>query len=67
MRGSSWIFLLSFLGFSYGTVSEPEAVIAGFQDVAVMGETIEESCRHLGVTEHLGMPQRLTDESLRYG
>ena len=32
-----------------------------------MGETIEESCRHLGVTEHLWMPQRLTGESLECG
>ena len=54
MRGSRLDFLLSFLGFSYGTVSEPEAVIACFQDVAVMGETVEQSCRHLGVAEDSG-------------
>jgi hypothetical protein len=42
------------LGFSYGTVSQPEAVIASFQDVAVVGETVEEGRRHLGVAEDGG-------------
>jgi hypothetical protein len=67
MRGSRLDFSLPLLGFSYGTVFEPEAVIACFQDVAVVGETVEESCRHLGIAEHLWMPQLLTDESLRCG
>jgi hypothetical protein len=42
------------LGFSYGTVSEPEAVITCFQDVAVVGETVEESCCHLGIAKDGG-------------
>ena len=54
MRGSRLDFLLSLLGFLHGTVSEPEAVVSGFQDVAVVSETVEESCRHLGVTEYGG-------------
>jgi hypothetical protein len=32
-------------------VFEPEAVVAGLQDVAVMDEPIEESGGHLGVAE----------------
>ena len=35
--------------------------------MAVVGETVEESGRHLGVAEPLGMPQRLTGESLKCG
>jgi hypothetical protein len=27
-------------------------VIFGFDDIAVVGETVEQSGRHLGVTEH---------------
>ena len=67
MRGSRLRFLLSLLGFLYGTIPEPEAVVSGFQDVAVVGEAIQEGGRHLGVAEHLEMPQRLTGESLRSG
>ncbi len=38
--------------FSLGCACfEPEAVVAGFQDVAVMGRPIEESGGHLGITE----------------
>jgi phospholipase/lecithinase/hemolysin len=36
-----------------GACLEPEAVVSGFQDMAVMGESIEESCGHLGVAEHV--------------
>jgi hypothetical protein len=46
------------LGFLYGTIPEPEAVVSGFQDVAVVSEAIQESGRHLGVTED-GGPSRL--------
>ena len=67
MRGSRLDFLISLLGLSHGTVSEPEAVVSGFQDVAVVSEAVEERGRHLGVTEHLRMPQRLTGESLTCG
>jgi hypothetical protein len=55
------------LGFLYGTIPEPEAVVSGFQDVAVVSEAIQESGRHLGVTKHLVMPQCLTGESLKCG
>ena len=54
MRGSRLRFLLSLLGFLYGTIPEPEAVVSGFQDVAVVSEAIQESGRHLGVTEDGG-------------
>ena len=33
---------------------EAPAVVAGFDDVAVMGETVEEGSRHLGVAEDAG-------------
>src|SRR5690606_31671170 len=36
------------------TCPEAEAVIAGFQDVAVMSEAVEQSGGHLGVAEHAG-------------
>jgi len=32
-----------------------------------MGEPVEQGCRHLGIAEHLVMPQSLIDESLRSG
>ena len=51
MRGSRLDFLLSLLGFLHGTVSEPEAVVSCFEDVAVMREAVEKRGRHLGVTE----------------
>ena len=54
MRGSRLGFLLSLLGLSDGTVFEPEAVVPGFQDVAVVGQAIEKSGGHLGVTEDGG-------------
>ena len=31
---------------------EPEGVIPGFEDVAMMGDAIEECGGHLGITEH---------------
>jgi hypothetical protein len=43
-------FLLSAFCRS-GAGFEPEAVVAGFNDVAVMGETIEHGGCHLGVAE----------------
>ena len=49
------------------SVLEAPAGVAGFDDVAVVRQAVEHGSRHLGVAEHLGMPQRLTDESLRYG
>lgn len=44
---SSWYFFLSCL-WGCGAGSEPEAVITGFQDVAMMGQPIQESRGHLG-------------------
>ena len=67
MRGSRLDFLLSLLGFLHGTVSEPEAVVSCFEDVAVMSEAVEKRGCHLGVTKHLVMPQCLTGESLKCG
>ena len=37
-----------------GAGLEPEAVIPGFEDVAVMGQAVEQSRGHLGVSEHPG-------------
>lgn len=45
------VFLCSFW-FLSGTVFEPEAVISGFQYVAVMGEPVEQCSRHFGVAKH---------------
>jgi len=36
------------------TGPEAEAVVAGFQDVAVVGEAIQQGGRHLGITEDTG-------------
>ena len=35
-------------------VLEAEAVVSGLEDVAAMGQPIEERGGHLGVTEHCG-------------
>ena len=37
-----------------GTVFQPEAVVAGLEDVAMMGKAIEQSRGHLGVAEGRG-------------
>ncbi len=37
-----------------GSVLEAPAFVAGFDDIAVMGQTIEHGRRHLGVAEDLG-------------
>ena len=47
------------LGRGSGAVLESPALVAGLDDVAVVGESVEESGGHLGVTEHLEMPQQL--------
>jgi len=49
-----------------GAGAEPEAVIAGLQDVAMMGEPVEQSGGHLGVPEHHMMPLSLIGESLMF-
>ena len=46
-------FLCRFGGFRR-TVLEAEAVVAGLQNVAVVGEPIEQRGRHLGVAEDRG-------------
>jgi hypothetical protein len=51
--GSSWCFFLSDFGGSRAGL-EAEAVVAGFQDVAVVGEPIQQGGGHLGVAEHVG-------------
>jgi hypothetical protein len=40
-----------------GAVFEAPAIVAGLDDVAMMGEAIQEHRRHLGVCEH-GRPAR---------
>ena len=35
-----------------GPVFEAPAFVAGFDDVTVMSETVEERCRHFGVDEN---------------
>ena len=52
--GSSWGFLLSDSGLLGRAVFEPEAVVSGLEDVAVMGEPVEERGGHLGIAEHAG-------------
>jgi hypothetical protein len=42
------------LGFLHGAIFEPEAVISGLEDMAVVGEAIEERGGHLGVAEDGG-------------
>ena len=37
------------------------------EPVSAVDQSIEHGIRDGGITEHLGMPQRLTGESLRYG
>ena len=44
-------------GWHSATVFEAPALVAGFDDFAVMGQTIEERGHHLRVAEHGAMPQ----------
>src|SRR5208283_3240543 len=46
------LLLSSFCGGGAGL--EAEAVVSGFQDVAVMGQAIEQGRRHLGVAKNPG-------------
>jgi len=43
--------LLSPFVFCRGTCPEPEAIISGFDDMAVMGWAIEQGRRHFGIAE----------------
>jgi hypothetical protein len=45
------LLLVTFCGVIAGL--EPEAVVAGFEDMAVVGEAIEQGGGHLGVAGHL--------------
>jgi hypothetical protein len=33
-------------------VFEAPGLVSGFHDLAVMGQTVEQCCRHLGITKH---------------
>src|SRR3546814_4770053 len=52
--GARWVFRLCEFGRLSRAVLEAEAVVSGLQDVAVVGEPIEECGGHLRVTEHAG-------------
>ena len=41
-------------GWHSGAVFEPPALVAGFDDFAVMGQAVEERGCHLGVAKHTG-------------
>jgi len=41
-----------------GAVLEPPALVAGLDDVAVVGEPVEQGSRHLGITKHGNLPHR---------
>src|ERR1700722_8824600 len=47
-------FLLRGFGGFRRAVLETEAVVSGFENVAAVGETVEQRGRHLGVAEHGG-------------
>lgn len=51
-------FLLARCGLG-GAVLEAEAIVSSLQDMAVMGEPIEQRRRHLGVTEVVMTPPSL--------
>src|SRR3546814_12254645 len=50
--GSRWVFLLCEFGLLSRAVLEAAAVVSGLQDVAVVGEPLEECGGHLRVTDH---------------
>jgi hypothetical protein len=47
-------FFLPEFGLLSRAILEPEVVVSGLKDVAVVGEPIEERNSHLGVAEHAG-------------
>lgn len=47
-------FLLRGFGLVGRAVLEPETVVSGFEDVAMMRETVEERNSHLGIAEDAG-------------
>jgi hypothetical protein len=48
-----WCFL-PLLFRCFGASLEAVAVVAGFQNVAAMGETIEQCCGHFGIAKDAG-------------
>ena len=48
-----WFFLSGFGCNGAGT--EAEAVVSGLENMAVVGEPIEEGCGHLGIAEHASL------------
>ena len=48
---SSGFFLSGFWGSGAGF--EPEAVVPGFEDVAMMGQPVQQGGGHLGIAEHV--------------
>jgi hypothetical protein len=53
-RGRGTVSLLLFPGCGGRACLEAEAVVSGFQDLAAVGETIEQGGGHLGVAEDCG-------------
>ena len=53
VRQVPWFLLCGFGGFRRA-VLEAEAVVSGFEDVAAVGEAVEQRGRHLRVAEHGG-------------
>ena len=52
--GVRQVFLLCGFGGFRRAVLEAEAVVSGFEDVAAVGEAVEQRRRHLRVAEHGG-------------
>ena len=52
-RGRSSLFGASFFGVS-SPVFEAPAVVAGFEDMAVVRQTVEKCRGHLSITKHIG-------------
>ena len=50
-RGQDIVWLLPFSGCSGLACLKAEAVVSGFQDVAAMGEAVEQGGGHFGITE----------------
>ena len=48
------VFLLRGFRFVGRAIFEAEAVVSGFEDVAVVGKPVEQRRCHLGIAEHAG-------------
>ena len=51
-EGGPSLFRASFFGVS-GPTFEAPAVVAGFEEMAVVRQTVENSCGHFGITKHI--------------